>query len=49
MHDFVRGIKVQDLVEETLFDPVRFLLAVRRSEKQNRVVEDFSSWYYYEF
>lgn len=49
MHDFVRGIKVQDFVEGARFDPMLSLWAVLRSKKLNWTIDGRLGWYHYEF
>lgn len=40
-HDFVHGIKMQDLMEGTEYDPVLSLLVVSRSHERNWAIIDF--------
>lgn len=49
VHEFVCGITVQDLIEETRFDPVFSLLARRRVEKLTWSVEGCLGWYHWGF
>lgn len=49
VHDFERGIMVQDLVEGTQFDPESSLLAMRRLETLNWAVGGCLGWYHFEF
>lgn len=49
VHDFVRGFKIQDLLEGTLFETFLSLLAIRRSNKLSWAVEGCSGQHHCEF
>lgn len=48
VHDFVRGIEIQDLAEGLKFDSVLSLLAVRHSKDLNWAVNSCLGWYRFE-
>lgn len=48
MYDFVRGIKMEDTVEGTRFDPVLSLLDVSLSNKLKWAFDGYLGWYHYE-
>lgn len=49
VHDFVHGIELRDLVEETQFDLVLSLLVVWRSDKLSCAIDGCLDWYYYAY
>lgn len=49
VHDFVRDIEMQELVGRTRFDLLLSLLAVRRLEELNWVIDSSLSLYYYDY